>query len=133
MTICHTREIIQDLDGIILRDAPEKGTMQFDLVVANILIGPLMKLAPVLSLALRQDTGRLCITGLREEQVPALSAHYRRFGVECDAELAVEEHSNWRVGAEGEGKWVQVTAKRRALTDEERKATLTYFSDAAVE
>ena len=44
-----------------------------------------------------------------QEQVPALAAHYRRFGIECDELLMEEEHSNWRVGAEGEGKWVQVT------------------------
>jgi hypothetical protein len=43
-----------------------------------------------------------------QEQVPALAAHYRRFGIECDELLMEEEHSNWRVGAEGEGKWVQV-------------------------
>ena len=133
MEVCHTREIVQDLDGIVMRDAPEKGARQFDLVVANILVGPLMKLAPVLALALKEGDGVLCLTGLREEHVPPLAEQYRRFGVEFEAELAEEEHTNWRVGAEGEGRWVQVTGRRRALTPEERRETLRYFSDAAVQ
>ena len=103
MRLFHTREVIQDLDGIVLRDDPGAGTLTFDLVappvfpapppappflpsrgqsfslsknkldthliltvracvleqvVANILVGPLMKLAPILSLACKVG-GRL--------------------------------------------------------------------------
>lgn len=32
MQLLHTREVIQDLDGIVLRDDPAAGTLTFDLV-----------------------------------------------------------------------------------------------------
>ncbi len=32
MRLYHTREVIQDLDGIVLRDNPSVGTLSFDLV-----------------------------------------------------------------------------------------------------
>jgi hypothetical protein len=32
MRLFHTREVIQDLDGIVLRDEPGGGTLSFDLV-----------------------------------------------------------------------------------------------------
>ncbi len=35
----HTREVIQDLNGIVLRDDIKGQTLQFDVVVANILVG----------------------------------------------------------------------------------------------
>ena len=79
MTLCHTREIVQDLDGISLRDEPSRPSLRFDVVIANILIGPLMKLAPVLSLCVKDDSGLLCLCGLREEQLPALEAEYAKY------------------------------------------------------
>jgi hypothetical protein len=32
MRLFHTREVIQDLDGIVLREEPDWGTLTFDLV-----------------------------------------------------------------------------------------------------
>jgi len=32
MRLYHTREVIQDLDGIVLRDNPSVGTLSFDVV-----------------------------------------------------------------------------------------------------
>jgi ribosomal protein L11 methyltransferase len=74
----HTREVIQDAYGIILRDDARGQTLQFDVVVANILIGPLIKLAPVLSMAVKEGTGALCLCGLRQEQIPDIEEAYSR-------------------------------------------------------
>lgn len=74
----HTREVIQDAYGIILRDDARGRTLQFDVVVANILIGPLIKLAPVLSMAVKEGTGALCLCGLRQEQIPDIEEAYKR-------------------------------------------------------
>ena len=35
MQLLHTREVIQDLDGIVLRDDPAAGTLTFDLVACS--------------------------------------------------------------------------------------------------
>jgi ribosomal protein L11 methylase PrmA len=70
--------VIQDAYGIILRDDARGKTLQFDVVVANILIGPLIKLAPVLSMAVKEGTGALCLCGLRQEQIPDIEEAYKR-------------------------------------------------------
>lgn len=75
----HTREVIQDADGIILRDDARGQTLRFDVVVANILIGPLIKLAPVLSMAVKEGTGVLCLCGLRQDQIEDIANAYKRY------------------------------------------------------
>lgn len=107
MRLVHTREVIQDLDGIVLRDDPAAGAMSFDLVVANILVGPLMKLAPVLSLACKVG-GRLMLSGLRIEHVDAIQLEYAKYGIEFD-QMATKTLAQWRQGAEGEGEWALIS------------------------
>ena len=105
----NPREIQMDLDGLSFRDdgggdAASPPPAQFDLVVANILVGPLIRLAPVrparrqlreapspaqprapaaqvLSLAVLEGTGRLCLGGLRRAQLPDIYAAYAPYGV----------------------------------------------------
>jgi ribosomal protein L11 methyltransferase len=76
-------------------DVMEEPTEQFDIVVANILPGPLTQLAPTL-LALLKPGGRLAIAGCQEHQVTQLQDVYRAVGLPLETRL--KEH----VG----GKWV---------------------------
>lgn len=131
MKLFHTREVIQDVDGIVFRDEPWMNSLQFDIVVANILVGPLMKLAPVLSLAVKEETGKLCLSGVRNFQIPALEAEYAKFGVKFE-QIRTGCHENWRVGAEGEGEWAQITATRRKLSPSEKRKLIDEFNDRAV-
>jgi ribosomal protein L11 methyltransferase len=58
---------------IIQRRAP------YDLVIANILAGPLIELAPALS-AIMQEAGTLILAGLLNTQASSVIARYRRLG-----------------------------------------------------
>ena len=71
------------------------------------MIGPLMKLAPVLSLACKVG-GRICLSGLRPDHLAAVKREYARFGIDFD-QTASKQLDRWRIGAEGEGEWVQVS------------------------
>lgn len=52
----------------------------YDLVIANILAGPLIELAPALAMILR-DGGSLILAGLLDTQVSAVTAAYRALGL----------------------------------------------------
>ncbi len=52
----------------------------FDLVIANILAGPLIALAPSVAAAIAPG-GRLILAGLLDHQAPAVAAAYRRQGM----------------------------------------------------
>ncbi|MDP8994594.1 MAG: 50S ribosomal protein L11 methyltransferase, partial [Pseudomonadota bacterium] len=52
----------------------------FDLVLANILAGPLITLAPAVAAAIEPD-GRLVLAGLLADQADAVAAAYRRQGM----------------------------------------------------
>jgi ribosomal protein L11 methyltransferase len=52
----------------------------FDLVIANILAGPLIELAPSVAEAIAPG-GRLILAGLLDHQAPAVAAAYRRQGM----------------------------------------------------
>ncbi|HYI38810.1 MAG TPA: 50S ribosomal protein L11 methyltransferase [Allosphingosinicella sp.] len=52
----------------------------FDLVIANILAGPLIELAPSVARGIAPG-GRLILAGLLEHQAPAVAAAYRRQGM----------------------------------------------------
>src|SRR5207342_343788 len=52
----------------------------YDLLIANILAGPLIELAPALAGALAPG-GRLVLAGLLDHQAEAVTAAYRRQGV----------------------------------------------------
>jgi hypothetical protein len=49
-----------------------------------------------------------------------------------DAAMETMEHTKWREGAEGEGTWVRVTAKRRKLTQEEKRQAIAWWNEQAV-
>lgn len=69
-----------------------------DVVFANILAGPLVELAPVLT-ALTRPGGKLCLAGLLASQAEAVSAAYR-------------EHFEFEAPRQ-EGDWVQLAGTRR--------------------
>jgi ribosomal protein L11 methyltransferase len=52
----------------------------YDLVIANILAGPLIELAPSVAAAIAPG-GRLILAGLLDHQAPAVAAAYRRQGM----------------------------------------------------
>jgi len=58
----------------------------YDLVIANILAGPLIALAPALAGALAPG-GRLILAGLLDHQAERVSAAYRRQGMRLDARI----------------------------------------------
>ena len=63
----------------------------YDLVLANILAGPLVELAPSLAAALATG-GRLVLAGLLSHQAPAVAAAYRRRGLGLERRL---ERGEW--------------------------------------
>lgn len=60
-------------------DHPRLRGQQFDLIIANILAGPLLALAPGLSRAVTRG-GTLVLSGLLNDQAPAIVARYRSLG-----------------------------------------------------
>jgi ribosomal protein L11 methyltransferase len=60
----------------------------YDLVIANILAGPLIELAPSLSVILREG-GTLILAGLLDTQAPAVVSAYRKLGFR----LQTREHN----------------------------------------
>jgi len=83
-------------------------------VVANILVGPLMKLAPILSLACKVG-GRLCLSGLRVENLEAIEIEYAKYGIDLD-QRSTRVHEAWRPGSEGEGEWAQISGYKDTHT-----------------
>jgi ribosomal protein L11 methyltransferase len=73
-------------------DAPDYWGARFDLVVANILEGPLRHLAPALSRALLPG-GVLLLSGFTRPQMPALRVCYERAGVTFMRESHLDEWS----------------------------------------
>ena len=69
-----------------LAHARLKARAPYDLIIANILAGPLIKLAPALAGALAPG-GRLILAGLLEQQAEAVTATYRRQGMMAGARL----------------------------------------------
>jgi ribosomal protein L11 methyltransferase len=69
-------------------ESPDHWGARFELVVANILEGPLMQLAPAIAGAVR-PSGRLLLSGFTRVQAPRLRAAYesQRFRWERDALL----------------------------------------------
>lgn len=85
---CATRNAIRNgLDDAVSFYLPEQAPSgQYDLVLANILLNPLVELAPDIA-ARVMPAGRLLVTGILVEQRAALVAAYPDFSFE---ELAVE-------------------------------------------
>jgi ribosomal protein L11 methyltransferase len=79
-----------------------KARAPYDLVIANILAGPLVDLAPSVAAALEAG-GRLILAGLLDHQAEAVAAAYRRQGLMASFRIA-------------RGEWpTLVMRKRRAL------------------
>ena len=79
----------------------ESVTGRFDVVVANILAGPLMHLAPTLSRHVAPGC-LLCLSGLLSEQVEDVRAVYRPW-IEFDQP---------RITEQGGQKWARLTGRR---------------------
>jgi ribosomal protein L11 methyltransferase len=77
-----------------------QGRAPYDLIIANILAGPLISLAPALA-AIAAPGASLVLAGLLNRQRPAVVAAYRRAG--------------WRLDRDGgEAEWPALTLTRRA-------------------
>ena len=76
-----------------------KARAPYDLIVANILAGPLVELAPSLAAALAPG-GRLVLAGLLDRQAEAVAAEYRRQGL-----MLVESVAN--------GEWPTLVMRKR--------------------
>jgi ribosomal protein L11 methyltransferase len=68
----------------------------FDLILANILAGPLIDLAPVLAAAIAPG-GSLILAGLLDHQAEAVATAYRRQGMRLAGELAQGEWPTLRL------------------------------------
>lgn len=63
----------------------------YDLVIANILAGPLIELAPALTLIM-QEAGTLILAGLLNTQVASVIATYRKMGFRLESRI---DHGDW--------------------------------------
>ena len=84
-----------------------KARAPYDLIIANILAGPLIDLAPSLSSALSPG-GRLILAGLLDRQAEAVSGAYRRQGL-----MLVE--------SEAMGDWPTLVLRKRRRVERARK------------
>jgi ribosomal protein L11 methyltransferase len=71
-------------------NAPDHWGARFDLVVANILEGPLQALAPALCRALAPG-GILLLSGFTRPQVPALRVMYESAGLKLRGQSGLDE------------------------------------------
>lgn len=72
------------------------GRAPYDLIIANILAGPLIAMAPSIAMALAPG-GTLVLAGLLSEQAPAVIAAYRRQGMMPVAQMAVGDWPTLRL------------------------------------
>ncbi|CEL95384.1 unnamed protein product [Vitrella brassicaformis CCMP3155] len=112
--LMHTREVVTGDTAISGR---------FDGCVANILVGPLKRLAPALGDAVRAD-GWLCLSGVRPSQVDDVMQAYNVF-YDFD-------HKAVRTGVHDVyGEWACVVGRRRERGEGEARER-EYMSDLAV-
>jgi ribosomal protein L11 methyltransferase len=64
------------LSGLVVTGEPALAEASADVLVANILAGPLVELAPILAAAIREG-GELALSGVLAEQLDAVTAAYR--------------------------------------------------------
>jgi ribosomal protein L11 methyltransferase len=83
------RVMVTESDG--LRAAAIRRHGPYDVVLANILAGPLIRLAPALSRSVARP-GLLILSGLLAEQVPGVLAAYRRQGLRP---IARQRYGEW--------------------------------------
>ncbi|CAN0454372.1 unnamed protein product, partial [Phaeothamnion confervicola] len=79
------------------------GRLRGDVVVANILVGPLLRLLPVLVLAL-PERGWLALSGFRRADAPVLREAFGRYVDWDDSLEATATHPTW-------GEWVRLVGR----------------------
>ena len=84
-------DLCRFVHGIGLRNDELQARLPYDLVVANILAGPLIELSDTFSAAV-QPGGRVLLSGLLLEQADDILAVYRRWG------FALERHVDLETG-----------------------------------
>ena len=80
MTLGRTRGRVELAVAAGLDHPRLKARAPYDLIIANILAGPLIELAPSVAAAIAPG-GRLLLAGLLDHQAPAVAAAYRREGL----------------------------------------------------
>jgi ribosomal protein L11 methyltransferase len=80
---------IRGLVAAGLHAAEFRRNAPFDLITANILAAPLIKLAPRLAVLVAPG-GHIVLSGLLDSQAREVSASYRRLGLVMDASLSLE-------------------------------------------
>jgi ribosomal protein L11 methyltransferase len=85
---------------LITQQPPDTWGPRFDLVVANILEGVLLALAPSLVAALAPG-GRLLLSGFTPAQTPALRAAFTALGLETEVQATLEAWTLLQFRAQG--------------------------------
>ena len=81
--------------AIPILQAPELAShAPYDLIVANILAGPLMELSEAFAAAVRQG-GLVLLSGLLEEQADMVVSTYRRRGFAYERHIDLETGGAW--------------------------------------
>jgi ribosomal protein L11 methyltransferase len=83
----RSRGQVETIAAAGLDDARLKSRAPYDLIIANILAGPLIDLAPSVARGLKAG-GRLILAGLLDSQAPAVAAAYRRQGLMASFTIA---------------------------------------------
>ena len=80
----HGRDVVTGTNGLFLGGS--SSSSQFDLVVANMLPAALVRMAPTIASAVREDSGVVALCGLRRDQVADVVAAYEGNGVRVEEE-----------------------------------------------
>jgi len=97
---------------------------QADVCVANILPGPLSRLVAIIW-GFTKEGGKLCLSGMRPSELPAIRAMYLPF-VDEETELVQQ------LGNDLVGDWVSWSARVKTMTEEQRKDARNRLSEAAM-
>jgi ribosomal protein L11 methyltransferase len=73
--------------------SPDAWGTRFDLIVANILEGPLKGLAPAIASAIKPE-GTLLLSGFTSLQIPSLETSYKQYGFKITTHATLE---NWSI------------------------------------
>lgn len=114
ITFIHPRELLPGEEPIEARGA--------DVIVANILVGAILRIAPHISLMLKEG-GKLCICGLRPDQADSVKRVYNDF-IDFDESLEeIQSHPSW-------GEWIRLVGTKKELLN---SAWNIQLADYAVE
>ena len=114
ITFIHPRELLPGEEPVEACGA--------DVVVANILVGAILRIAPHISLMLKEG-GKLCICGLRPHQADSVKRVYSDF-IDFDESLEeIRGHPSW-------GEWIRLVGTKKVL---QNSAWTSKLADYAVE